>query len=182
MTMPELGRKDTAPDTSGSIDAALAELGAQAALEALVRSVADVASAGAVPPRRLSVRFGCAAIDVDWSDPGVPEQAGRPLPAAAAAVPAAEPAASADGDDGLEAVKAPLVGTFYRAPEPGAPPFVEVGDEVKPGQQVAIIEAMKLMNSVEADIAGRVVEVLPADGDPVEYDQRLIVIEPLEEG
>jgi acetyl-CoA carboxylase biotin carboxyl carrier protein len=70
------------------------------------------------------------------------------------------------------------VGTFYRAPEPGSAPFVEVGDVVAWGQQLAIIEAMKLMNAIEADCDGRVVEIPVADGSPVEFDQPLVLIDP----
>ena len=74
-----------------------------------------------------------------------------------------------------------LVGTFYRAPEPGAAPFVEVGDIVEAGQDVAIIEAMKMMNRVQTDRAGRVVEILVEDGETVEFEQPLIVIEPADD-
>jgi acetyl-CoA carboxylase biotin carboxyl carrier protein len=77
-------------------------------------------------------------------------------------------------------VTAPLVGTFYRAGEPGARPFVEVGDVIQAGQQIAIVEAMKLMNAVESDQAGRVAEILVADAESVEYAQPLILLEPLD--
>lgn len=79
----------------------------------------------------------------------------------------------------LIAIKSPIVGTFYRAPAPDAPPYVEIGDIVKPGQVVCIIEAMKLMNEIEADIAGKIVEVLVKNESPVEYNQELFLIEPL---
>ncbi|MGH3826278.1 MAG: acetyl-CoA carboxylase biotin carboxyl carrier protein, partial [Pseudonocardiaceae bacterium] len=72
----------------------------------------------------------------------------------------------------------PLVGTFYRAAQPGGKAFVEVGDHVEPGTQVAVVEAMKLMNPVEADRAGRVTEFLSLDGAAVEYGQPLIAIVP----
>ncbi|TQS23355.1 acetyl-CoA carboxylase biotin carboxyl carrier protein [Microbispora hainanensis] len=75
-------------------------------------------------------------------------------------------------------IRAPLVGTFYRAAEPGAAPFVSVGDIVEAGQQVAIVESMKLMNPIETETAGQVVEILVQDGAPVEYDQPLMVISP----
>ena len=78
---------------------------------------------------------------------------------------------------GRRVVRAPLVGTFYRAPQPGAPPFVTPGDAVEEGETLGIVEAMKLMNHVTADRAGRVVEVLAGDGEPVEYDQPLMVLE-----
>ncbi|MEV4257296.1 biotin/lipoyl-containing protein, partial [Spirillospora sp. NPDC049652] len=76
-------------------------------------------------------------------------------------------------------VTAPLVGTFYRSPEPGAPPFVEVGGVVEEGDQVAIVEAMKLMNPVTAPCAGRVTGFDAADAEPVEYGQALIRLAPL---
>ena len=75
-------------------------------------------------------------------------------------------------------VKSPMVGTFYRAPAPDAPPFVEVGQEVDVGQVLCIIEAMKLMNEIKCEVAGRVVEILAENGDPVEFGQPLFVLEP----
>lgn len=88
-----------------------------------------------------------------------------------------EPAAPAqpshkEGD----VVKAPMVGTFYRAPNPGAPPFVEVGQSVKEGQPLCIIEAMKLLNEIEADKSGVIKEVLVENGEPVEFGQPLFII------
>ncbi|WP_157406730.1 acetyl-CoA carboxylase biotin carboxyl carrier protein, partial [Actinomadura rubrobrunea] len=107
----------------------------------------------------------------------VPAAPGPAAPAGAVPGPAQEPArAPADEDDGTFRVESPLVGTFYRAPSPGARPFVEVGDEVEEGQQVAIVEAMKLMNAVTVDRPGRVVEVLVSDAEPVEYGQPLFVL------
>ena len=93
-------------------------------------------------------------------------------PAAAAAAVAAAAAATAD-----QTVTAPMVGTFYSAPAPGAKPFVDIGSEVKPGDVLCIIEAMKMMNQIESDKAGRVVSVLAKNGDPVEFGQPLFVIE-----
>nr|WP_238360646.1 acetyl-CoA carboxylase biotin carboxyl carrier protein [Iningainema tapete] len=75
-------------------------------------------------------------------------------------------------------VPSPMVGTFYRAPAPSEPPFVEVGDRVKRGQTVCIIEAMKLMNEIEAEVSGQVVEILLRNGEPVEYGQPLMRINP----
>ncbi len=75
-------------------------------------------------------------------------------------------------------VKAPMVGTFYRSGSPGAKPFVEVGDAVKVGQPICIIEAMKLMNEIESDAAGEVVRVYMENGQPVEYGQSLFAIKP----
>jgi acetyl-CoA carboxylase biotin carboxyl carrier protein len=75
-------------------------------------------------------------------------------------------------------ITSPMVGTFYRAPAPGEPPFVEVGDRISTGQVVCIIEAMKLMNEIEAEIAGEVMEIVAQNGEPVEYGQTLIRIKP----
>ena len=74
-------------------------------------------------------------------------------------------------------ITAPMVGTFYGAPSPGAKPFVEIGDEVKVGQVLCIIEAMKMMNQIEADRAGRVTSIMARNGDPVEFGQPLFVVE-----
>ncbi|WP_315786786.1 acetyl-CoA carboxylase biotin carboxyl carrier protein [Fischerella sp. JS2] len=75
-------------------------------------------------------------------------------------------------------VTSPMVGTFYRAPAPSEPPFVEVGDRIRSGQTVCIIEAMKLMNEIEAEVSGQVVEILVQNGEPVEYGQPLMRINP----
>jgi acetyl-CoA carboxylase biotin carboxyl carrier protein len=93
----------------------------------------------------------------------------RPLPAAVAPAPAI-PAANDHH------VRAPLVGTFYRAPAPGEPPFVEIGDVIRTGQQVAIIEAMKMMVPVETDVTGRVTDILIGNGEPVEFGSSLVVV------
>ena len=74
-------------------------------------------------------------------------------------------------------ITAPMVGTFYAAPSPGAKPFVEIGDEVKVGQVLCVIEAMKMMNQIEADKAGRVASIMARNGDPVEFGQPLFVVE-----
>ena len=79
----------------------------------------------------------------------------------------------------VTAIRSPIVGTFYRAPAPDAAPYVEVGDIVKPGQVVCIVEAMKLMNEIESDIAGRIVDVLIENEESVEYNQDLFLVEPL---
>jgi len=96
-----------------------------------------------------------------------------PAPAPAAPAPAAEPAAPvADGN----AVLSPMVGTFYRSPSPDAPSFVEVGQTVRVGDVLCIVEAMKMMNQIEADRAGTVTAIHVENGDPVEFDQPLITI------
>jgi len=102
----------------------------------------------------------------------------NPVPAA---VPAEgqTPAAAAAAEANLLYVTSPMVGTFYRAPSPASPPFVEPGETVKSGQTMCIIEAMKLMNEIEADIDCRIVEVMVENAKPVEYGQKLFAIEPL---
>ena len=104
--------------------------------------------------------------------PAAAPAAAAVTPAAAAATAAAAAAATAD-----QTVTAPMVGTFYSAPAPGAKPFVDIGSEVKSGDVLCIIEAMKMMNQIESDKAGRVVSVLAKNGDPVEFGQPLFVIE-----
>jgi acetyl-CoA carboxylase biotin carboxyl carrier protein len=102
-----------------------------------------------------------------------PQQA---MPAAVAApAPTAAPAPAPVSPD--QVVTAPMVGTFYSAPTPGAKAFVDIGSEVKPGDVLCIIEAMKMMNQIESDKAGRIVSVLARNGDPVEFGQPLFVIE-----
>jgi len=90
---------------------------------------------------------------------------------------AAAPAAPAP-EEGLHTVKSPIVGTFYEAPSPGAPPFVKVGDSVEVGQVLCIVEAMKLLNEIESDVAGEIVKKLATNGQPIEYGQELFVIRP----
>ncbi len=79
-------------------------------------------------------------------------------------------------EEHLHIIKSPLVGTFYRSPSPGAPPFVEVGDIVSPGQILCIIEALKVMNEIECDVRGRVEKILVENGEKVEYGQPLFLI------
>jgi len=87
-------------------------------------------------------------------------------------------AAPAAADEKLHEVKSPIVGTFYESPAPGAPPFVQVGDQVEVGQVLCIVEAMKLMNEIEADVAGEIVKRIATSGQPVEYGQPLFAIRP----
>jgi acetyl-CoA carboxylase biotin carboxyl carrier protein len=93
----------------------------------------------------------------------------------AAAPAAAVPAGPSPPDD--KAITAPMVGTFYASPAPGAKPFVQVGDEIKVGQVLCIIEAMKMMNQIESEKEGRIVSVLARNGEPVEFGQPLFVVE-----
>src|SRR6202012_2155607 len=108
-----------------------------------------------------------------------PQQA--QAPAAPQSAPAADkPAAPAAGNaSNLITVKSPMIGTFYRSPAPDKPLFVNVGDEIKPGQVLCIIEAMKLFNEIESEVSGRVVKVVADDSSPVEYDQPLFLVEPI---
>ena len=100
--------------------------------------------------------------------------AGAGMPAAA---PVAAPAPAAPPEPKGHQLKSPMVGTFYRAPSPGAPPFIEVGQQVTKGQTLCIIEAMKLLNEIESDATGTVKAVLVENGQPVEYGQPLFTIE-----
>jgi acetyl-CoA carboxylase biotin carboxyl carrier protein len=93
--------------------------------------------------------------------PSVQEQPGTPVPLE---------------DKNIHYITSPMVGTFYRAPSPSSPPFVEIGDTVKKGQTLCIIEAMKLMNEIESDVSGIVTDVLVENGKPVEYGQRLFAV------
>lgn len=102
--------------------------------------------------------------------------AAAPRPASASTPPA--PKAAGARGDGMIEIRAPMVGTFYRAPSPKDPPFVEVGSVVKPGDTICLIEVMKLYTTIRAERAGRIVEILPANAQLVEYDQVLFVIEP----
>ncbi|MFV2112521.1 biotin/lipoyl-containing protein [Micromonospora sp. LOL_025] len=144
--------------------------GVDAVLAGLRRHARHLVTELAGPLRRVRLRNGDTVLEVEWH--AAPAGA-----APAAASPGVPPPVAPQSD--RYAVRSPIVGTFYRAPEPGAAPFVAPGDLVRPGQVVGIVEAMKLMNEVTADRGGRVVEVLAADGHPVEYDQPLVALDPV---
>nr|GLL18496.1 biotin carboxyl carrier protein of acetyl-CoA carboxylase 2, chloroplastic-like [Ipomoea trifida] len=116
------------------------------------------------------------AIPQAYAQPQLPPPAAAPAPAAAKAVPAL-PAPSKPASS-HPPFKCPMAGTFYRSPAPGAPAFVKVGDKVQKGQVLCIIEAMKLMNEIEADQSGTIVEIVAEDGKPVSVDTPLFVIAP----
>lgn len=101
-----------------------------------------------------------------------PAHAATPAPVPAAAAPAA-------ATDHLIAITSPMVGTFYRAPAPDADPYIETGDTVEIGQTVCIVEAMKLMNEIESETRGRVVKILVENAQPVEFGQKLFLVEPV---
>lgn len=130
------------------------------------------------PLRRIRMRSGGAMLEIEWHGLVSPAEAGAVV--AVHAVPAGSGvpvvAGSAADTGARDCVVAPMVGTFYRAVEPGAAPFVEVGDLVEPGQVVGIVEAMKLMNHITAEHAGKVAEVLVGNGEPVEFNQPLIAL------
>jgi acetyl-CoA carboxylase biotin carboxyl carrier protein len=115
-----------------------------------------------------------AQVVTQYAAAPAPAAAAAPAPAATPAAPAAAPAPAAR-DENL--VTAPMVGTFYASPAPGAKSFVEVGQEVRVGQVLCIIEAMKMMNQIESERAGKVVAVLAKNGEPVEFGQPLFAIE-----
>jgi len=108
------------------------------------------------------------------------------LPAPSAPAPAPAPVAStpppstpkASDDPKYTTVKSPMIGTFYRSSSPDKPAFINVGDEIKPGKVICIIEAMKLFNEIESEVSGRVVKVLVDNSTPVEYDQPLFLVDP----
>ena len=136
----------------------------------------------------LAVRHNLAELEVEAAGtrirvvrehaPAAPGPRGEGAPAIAA--PRPQPAADrAESTAHLLTVEAPMVGTFYRAPKPDAPPFVNEGDAIKEGQVLGIVEAMKLMNEIEARVAGRIVKILVENGQPVEFGQPLFLMDPL---
>lgn len=131
-------------------------------------------------PERLRVSAADVTVDLDWRT--TPAAAPPPIAAAPAAPDAVAEPQAAESRPNVHQVCAPSVGTFYHAPAPDAEPFVAVGDTVIAGQQIGIVEVMKLMLPVEADRAGRVVEMLIADGRPVEYGEPLVALEPPGDG
>ena len=129
----------------------------------------------AVPAVDLSHLAAIAAQSAAPAAVAVPVLPQAVAPAAQAVAAPAAPAAEA-GLEGAHIVKSPIVGTFYEAPSPDADPFVKIGDHVSSGQVLCIVEAMKLMNEIEADVAGEVVKLFVKTGQPVEYGQALFAI------
>lgn len=133
----------------------------------------------AAPSVNHSAPPAALAVSASASNSGPAAAHADPVPAAtpsAAPAPAATQAEEADA--GLVLVKSPIVGTFYRAADTNSPPFVNVGDRVRVGQVLCIIEAMKLMNEIEADLAGEVVRIHQENGQPVQYGEPLFAIRP----
>ncbi len=134
-----------------------------------IRKAAAVSANHAVPPAVIAPVLPTVL-------PTLGGPVAAPSPAAAPVEPAAPPAEPEAS--GLAIVKSPIVGTFYRTPDPNSPPFVDVGDHVRVGQVLCIIEAMKLMNEIEAEVAGEVVKVHHESGQPVQYGDPLFTIRP----
>ncbi|WP_043840756.1 acetyl-CoA carboxylase biotin carboxyl carrier protein [Amycolatopsis taiwanensis] len=149
-----------------------------AILNALTREITAMAKLSPTV-RRVAMQAAGHSVEVEWSDTATgPQvvQVSQPQPDER------DHEGSDDNTDEHVVVRAPLVGTFYTAPQPGAPPFVSAGDTVEKGQTLAIIEAMKLMNPLLAECAGTVEKVLVPNGEAVEFDQALIVLAPGEPG
>ncbi len=160
-----------APDGVAATERRPAAVPEPAEIEGLVRSLVGMVREGGIS--ELDVAFGRVSIRL--------RGAGANAPAAAATeltlLPVAVDAGAADPAPEL-IISAPMIGTFYASPAPGEPPFVEVGDPVEVGQTVGIIEAMKIMNEIPAECSGVVAEFFAADGQPVEYGQPLLRLEP----
>ena len=132
---------------------------------------------------KVSVKRSAEQTVVSAPVAATPAPAPLPTPAPAPAAPAPAPAATesaapaAPSGNAIE-IKSPMIGTFYRSANPESPSFVEVGSEVKAGDAVCIIEAMKLFNEIESEVSGKIVKVLVDNAQPVEYDQPLFLVEP----
>lgn len=149
-------------------------------LETVRATIADLLTEMGERPDLLRVQAGEVVVELRWNEASRAASA----PVGTLAPPRSdEPGGRQDGEQPGEEVHhvcAPTVGTFYRSPEPGADPFVSEGDLVRAGQQVGIIEAMKLLIPIEADVSGRVVQVLRDDATPVEYGEPLFAVVPAE--
>ena len=150
-----------------------------------IRRLIDMVDGSGIDSLEIS-RFG-TRVRIAKSPPvTVSAAAPSAMPAAPTAAAPAEPAATAapepadveEPDSGLAEIHSPMVGTFYRAPAPDAPPYIEPGDRVEKGQTVCILEAMKLMNELEAEVSGTVREICVENADPVEFGQVLFRIDP----
>jgi acetyl-CoA carboxylase biotin carboxyl carrier protein len=129
---------------------------------------------------KVKIKRGAAQTVVYAAAGAPPSPAGASELLPPVAIPQAAPAPPAElkVEENLHIVKSPIVGTFYEAPSPGAPPFVKVGDTVEVGQVLCIVEAMKLLNEIESDVAGEIVKKVASNGQPIEYGQELFAIRP----
>jgi acetyl-CoA carboxylase biotin carboxyl carrier protein len=140
-------------------------------LAAVCRSATEFITASPGAVRRIRLTVGDVTLEAEWADrPDAGEATGT------TAAMAGDESGQRPDDEQLHYVCAELIGTFYRSPEPGSTPFAREGDHVQPGQQLAILEAMKLMLPVKADRPGTVMEVIAPDAAPVEYGERLFAI------
>ncbi len=132
---------------------------------------------------KITIKTNQGPTFVNAPVPDIQHIAAAPAQAAVAAAPVhvGAPAAAAEAADASKylTIKSPMIGTFYRSSSPDKPLFVNVGDEIKPGAVLCIIEAMKLFNEIEAEVSGRIVKVLVDNASPVEYDQPLFLVEPM---
>jgi acetyl-CoA carboxylase biotin carboxyl carrier protein len=145
-------------------------------LDDVVRAAAELVRATSSPPMVVRVRRGAVSVELRWPDGSRAAASGAAPAPTETPVPAADPAPAPATSH--VTVTSPLVGTFYHAPEPGARPYAEPGALVTAGQQVGLVESMKLMNPIVTEVAGRVVEVLVHDGAPVQFGDDLVVIDP----
>jgi len=126
---------------------------------------------------KITIKTNQAPTVVTATIPAAAPVTAAPAPVAVAPAAAAAPAVSES--DNYITIKSPMIGTFYRSASPDKPSFVNVGDEIKAGQVLCVVEAMKLFNEIEAEISGRIVKVLVDNASPIEYDQPLFVVEPV---
>lgn len=130
---------------------------------------------------KLSVKKNSGTVQVQAAPVAaapVPVAAPAPVPAAAPSADSASGATASEETGNYVEIKSPMIGTFYRSPNPESGPFVNVGDKVSKGQAVCIVEAMKLFNEIESEISGTIVKVLVEDKSPIEYDQPLFLVDP----
>ncbi|MDQ7850398.1 MAG: acetyl-CoA carboxylase biotin carboxyl carrier protein [Armatimonadota bacterium] len=152
-----------------------------------IAAEADITELTVESPRlKVTIKKAAGRTEVPTPSAARPPRPASPEPPAPALSPAgtavSEEELAAAGEvvpDHLKTITAPMVGTFYRAPSPDAPPFIREGDVVQAGQTVCIIEAMKLFNEIQSEVSGRVVRILSENGAPVEYGQPLVLLEPL---
>ena len=131
---------------------------------------------------KITIKTGSEAAETTIIQAAAPmaqaPQMMAPAPAAQPIAPAAAAPANTEDDSKYVTIKSPIIGTFYRKPSPDKPNFAEVGTEVKVGDTVCIIEAMKLFNEIESEVSGKIVKVLVDDSSPVEFDQPLFLVDP----
>jgi len=129
----------------------------------------------------IEIKEGEESVRISRSNSNIAAPAMMPAPVAPVAAPAAAPVTESTDDTSSipsgHQVKSPMVGTFYRSPAPGSPEFVQVGQTVSQGETICIIEAMKILNQIEADKSGVIKAILANNGEPVEYDEPLFIIE-----